>query len=140
MAVRNFALRLRPGADLKAEIAQFVRDHNISAGWIITCVGSLSSYSLRFANQQKADVENAYFEILSLVGTLGTGGCHLHLSVSDEAGATVGGHLLDGCIIYTTAELVLASEEAFIFEREKDKQTGYKELVIYPSEKTDDED
>ena len=29
---------------------------------------------------------------------------HLHIAVADSAGNVVGGHLMDGCFIYTTAE------------------------------------
>jgi predicted DNA-binding protein with PD1-like motif len=54
----------------------------------------------------------------------------LHLSVSDSTGKTIGGHLLEGCKIYTTAELVIASSDEFIFSREEDGTTPWKELQI----------
>ena len=130
MAVQNIAVRLGPGSDLKLELQRLVEGHKIMAGWIVTCVGSLSKYSLRFANQSTASVKEGHFEILSLVGTLSISGCHLHICLGDQNGNTLGGHLLDGCIIYTTAELVIATDGESKFEREIDKQTGWKELRI----------
>jgi len=137
MAVRTFAVRLHPGADLKFEIQQFANQHQLKAGWIVTCVGSLSKYCLRFANQKTASVGEGHFEIVSLVGTLSNSGCHLHISISNQAGATIGGHLLEGCIIFTTAELVIGSDDQFIFEREIDKVTGWKELRIVSGQNND---
>jgi uncharacterized protein len=67
---------------------------------------------------------------VSLVGTLSFDGCHLHVCLSDHTGSTIGGHLLEGCIIYTTAEVIIESNGEFIFERVQDKVTGWRELVI----------
>ena len=43
--------RLKPGQDLKKEIEAYVKAHDIKAGYVITCVGSLTNYNIRFANQ-----------------------------------------------------------------------------------------
>ena len=69
-------------------------------------------------------------EILSLSGTLGAGGAHLHLSVSDAAGAVTGGHLLHGSTVRTTAEIVLGLLPELIFERPVDPTTSHRELAI----------
>ncbi|HEY9804893.1 MAG TPA: PPC domain-containing DNA-binding protein [Leptolyngbyaceae cyanobacterium] len=43
------------------------------------------------------------------------------------------GHLDNGCVIYTTAEIVIGATEEFRFQRTVDEQTGYQELEIqYP--------
>jgi predicted DNA-binding protein with PD1-like motif len=39
--------------------------------------------------------------------------------------------LLEGCRIYTTAELVIGVLPALVYTREPDLQTGYNELTIY---------
>jgi predicted DNA-binding protein with PD1-like motif len=70
---------------------------------------------------------------VSLVGTLSTNGSHLHLAVSDSTGRTIGGHLLDGCRVYTTAEIVLAELPQLDFRRETDATFGYQELVVRPA-------
>src|SRR5687767_3186879 len=115
-----FAIRLKPGDDLKRSIVVFTLDNNIKAGWIASCVGSLTDYSLRFANQHQAATGKGHFEILSLNGTLSLDGCHLHLSISDHIGRTIGGHLLEGCKIYTTAEIILQTTNQYRFNRKTD--------------------
>ena len=42
-----YAFRLPQGADLKAELERFTRDHALRAGCILTCVGNLSQAHLR---------------------------------------------------------------------------------------------
>jgi predicted DNA-binding protein with PD1-like motif len=54
----------------------------------------------------------------------------LHLAFSDSTGRTIGGHLLDGCRVYTTAEIVLGELPGLVFAREKDPTYGYQELVV----------
>jgi predicted DNA-binding protein with PD1-like motif len=125
-----FAFRLKPGDDLQKGIEQIVKQHNIKAGWINTCVGSLTNYQIRFANQTASNSDSGHFEIVSLVGTLSVNGSHIHLSVSDSTGKTIGGHLMEGCKIYTTAEIVISSTDRFDFERAEDGTTPWKELQI----------
>ena len=126
----TYAFRIKPGQDLRQEIENFVKDKNINAGWVATCVGSLTNYNIRFANQPNGSTGSGHFEIVSLVGTLSTSGSHIHISVSDSTGKTIGGHLLQGCTVYTTAEIVLQSSTKFIFKREKDGSTPWEELKV----------
>jgi uncharacterized protein len=42
----------------------------------------------------------------------------------------MGGHLMDGCKIYTTAEIVISSSNDYIFKREKDGSTPWEELQV----------
>jgi predicted DNA-binding protein with PD1-like motif len=130
--MKIFALRLKPNQDLKESLTHFVTSNNIEAGFILTTVGSLKQATLRFANQNDSKVLHNKFEIVSLVGTLSTHGIHLHISLSDKEGKTIGGHLEKGCLIYTTAEIVIGVSEDFIFVRTVDENTGYKELEIQP--------
>jgi predicted DNA-binding protein with PD1-like motif len=130
METKTYAFRLVPGNDLQRSIEDFVREKRIVAGWVVSCVGSLSDYHLRFANQKAGAKASGSFEIVSLVGTISTNGCHLHICLANDAGSTIGGHLLAGCIIYTTAEIIIGTSEEFIFHRETDSQTGWKELSI----------
>jgi predicted DNA-binding protein with PD1-like motif len=96
----------------------------------VSAVGSLNQAAIRFANQKEAASIPGKLEIVSLSGTLGKDGCHLHLSVSDSAGKTIGGHLMPGCEVYTTAEIVLAVLKDLSFERETDPTYGYRELKV----------
>lgn len=124
------AFRLKPGEDLRAGIEAFAKRENIEAGWVMTCVGSLTQTNLRFANQPSGTKANGHFEIVSLTGTVSINGCHLHLSVSDSLGQTTGGHLLLENFVYTTAEIVLGESRRHVFTREKDGTTPWEELQI----------
>ena len=128
--MKIFAIRLKPDQDLKESLRRFINQKNIQAGFILTAVGSLKQATLRFANQAHAQVLQEKFEIVSLVGTLSINGIHLHISLADKNGQTIGGHLVEGCIIYTTAEIVIGTSEDFVFLRTVDEQTGYQELDI----------
>lgn len=128
--VNTYAIRLKPGDDLKNAIQAFVSENYIKAGWIITCVGSLRAYSLRFANQQTATRCEGFFEIVALCGTVSGNGCHLHAALSDSKGSLTGGHLLEGCTVYTTAEIIIGATPELIFQREQDRTTGFRELSI----------
>lgn len=132
---KTHAFRLKPGQDLKNEILQYVKEKQIKAGWVSTCVGSLTNYNIRFANQPEGSSGSGHFEIVSLTGTVSVNGSHLHISISDSTGKTIGGHLLDSNIVYTTAEIVLLSSDDFIFKREKDGSTEWEELQVKDVEK-----
>lgn len=133
-AFRFHPLRLKPGTDLKEGIEAFVKQENIEAGWISTCVGSLTVLPLRFANQPTADTVDGHLEIVSLTGTVSVNGSHLHISVSDSTGKTIGGHLMTGSRIYTTAEIVIGESLQHRFTREADGTTPWQELQIRKKE------
>ncbi len=125
-----YVLRLKPGEDLRKSIEAIVKEKNIEAGWINTCVGSLTDYTIRFANQKEGTHGSGHFEIVSLTGTVSVNGSHLHISISDSEGKTIGGHLLEGCKIYTTAEIVVGTTAAYEFIRKKDGTTEWEELQV----------
>jgi uncharacterized protein len=126
----TYAFRLKPNEDLKKGIDSMVKLYHINAGWVATCVGSLTQYNIRFANEKEGTIGVGHFEIVSLVGTLSVNGSHIHVSVSDSTGKTIGGHLLEGCKVYTTAEIVLQATSKYSFERKEDGTTAWKELQV----------
>ena len=115
------------------EIECFVIEKDIHAGCILCAVGSLTHATLRLANQIDYTHYHGHFEIISLIGTVSIYGSHLHTSISDGNGVTTGGHLVSGCKIYTTAEIVLAVFPDLVYRREPCDQSGYEELVVYPN-------
>ena len=127
---RYHAVRLKPGQDLKVELTQYLREQNIRACALVTCVGSLTEARIRYADRAESSLVPGPLEIVSLVGCGGLGKWHLHLSVSDSQGRTLGGHLLDGNIVRTTAEIVLVELEELEFDRVHDPETGYQELEV----------
>jgi uncharacterized protein len=126
-------IRLRPGDDLKKSVEGYVATNNIEAAVIVSCVGSLNVASLRFANRPEATPVAGKLEITSLVGTLAkSSGAHLHLTVADGDGIARGGHLMDGSLVYTTAEIAIGELPDVRFAREEDSTYGYHELVVHP--------
>ena len=69
-------------------------------------------------------------EIVSLMGTVSEHGSHLHASLAHRDLSVFGGHLRPGCLVNTTAEIVLAELPDTVFTRERDEATGYEELAI----------
>ncbi|MFN2354908.1 MAG: PPC domain-containing DNA-binding protein [Desulfopila sp.] len=93
-------------------------------------MGSLTSAVLRFANQETSERLEGHFEIVSLTGVLSKYGSHYHIAIADERGTSFGAHLMEGCKVYTTAEIVIGIISNCSFLRTFDPQTGYSELEI----------
>lgn len=130
--METLSLRLNPNQDLKTELDRLIERHKIEAACIITCVGSLTTAFLRFANQEKAQRLDGYFEIVSLTGVMSRHGSHYHIAIADEQGTSYGAHLMEGCKIYTTAEIIIGIIPNHSFLRTLDSQTGYPELEVIP--------
>ena len=124
------AIRLKPNQDLKQSLKNFASQENIQAGFILSGIGSLKQAQIRFADQQTSTTLFEKWEIVTLNGTISNQGMHLHITIADQQGKTIGGHLDQGCLIYTTAEIIIGESENFIFSRTFDVQTGYQELEI----------
>jgi uncharacterized protein len=129
--MRNYTFRLKPGQDLFDSIEAFVHQKNIEAGCVLSGVGSLMYATLRLANRDSYSEYDRHFEIVSVTGTVSIHGSHLHLSIADEDGKTIGGHFESGCKIYTTAEIVIAVFDDVVYKREFAEDSGYEELVVY---------
>ncbi|RYG47714.1 DNA-binding protein, partial [archaeon] len=87
---------------------------------------------LRYANQREATVCSGHFEIVSLTATLSRDGVHAHICLADGEGRTFGGHVMRGCLVYTTAELVIGEATDVVFTRPIDPRTTYDELAVAP--------
>lgn len=124
------AFRLKPGDDLREALEQYVSDNAIEAAALVTCVGSLTTATLRIADESVTRTLEGPFEIVSLVGTLSVNGSHCHAAVSDREGRVLGGHLAYGCTIFTTAEIVIVALDDLVFERLEDGETGFRELFV----------
>ena len=112
--ITGHAFRLEPNDALKESLCEvasiiFARmpEKDSSSVFMMTAMGSLKDVTLRLANASKKESSekssgndirrwsDQKFEIISLVGTFSRdGSCHLHLSVSDAAGNSFGGHLM----------------------------------------------
>ena len=128
--MQAFTFRLKPGQDLFNEIEAVVAEKNIEAGCVLSAVGSLTHATLRLANRDYYSEYDGHFEIVSMNGTVSIHGSHLHISISDGDGKTIGGHLVPGCKICTTAEMVLIIFDDVVYMREYSEDSGYEELVV----------
>ena len=122
-------LRLTPGQDLRLAIEAALGQH--TAAFVIQGIGSLSVAQLRYAGIDAVTELRGDLEILTLAGSVAPDGAHLHMSVSDAQGRVFGGHVALGCIVRTTAEILVALLPDHAFSRELDAGgSGFRELVI----------
>lgn len=128
--MRTLCIRLKRGQDLLISIVDFAKENHIKAGVILSGVGCVTKASVRDASGVTIKEINEPMEIVSLMGTVSEKRTHLHISFSKEDLTTVGGHLVEGCIINTTCELVIGVLDEFEFGEEFDEETGYGELKI----------
>lgn len=126
--MKTHSQRLLPGDDLYLELLTLAKEW--PAACLLSCVGSLKLLSLRLAGAEQEKMLQGPFEILSLSGTCCPSGLHLHICVADKEGRVFGGHLKQGSIIETTAEIVVGILDDTCFTREADDETGYLELVV----------
>jgi predicted DNA-binding protein with PD1-like motif len=129
--MQNYTFRLAPGQDLFDSIQAFVMEQHVAAGCLLSAVGSLSHAAIRLADREYISEYEGPFEIVSITGTVSIHGSHLHVSIADGDGRTIGGHFESGCKIYTTAEIVMAVFRDVIYKREFAEDSGYEELVVY---------
>lgn len=129
-----YSLRLQPGAELIEQLRQFIQVNHIKAGWIASVVGSLSSVSLRYAGCEWTSLIEGRFEVIALGGTLDSQFEHLHMSVADETGRVIAGHVMSGNIVRTTLELIIGELCDVEFSRQHCVLSGYDELVITSKE------
>ncbi len=121
--------RLRQGDDLLLSIREYAIQHNIHAAYIGACVGCVLEATLRDASGVTVRHIPEFMEIVSLTGTVSKERTHLHIALSKEDLSTIGGHLMEGCHINTTAEIVLCELPSMVFHPVWDPDTGYQELA-----------
>ena len=123
-------LRLLPNADLRIYLREWAVAQQLEAGFVLSANGSLRQAAIRFANQTESHILLEPLEILSLTGTISLYGLHLHILVADAQGQCYGGHLQPGCLIRTTAEIVIGSTPDLVFRRAVAPETGFLELEV----------
>lgn len=137
-------LRLQPNEDLLESIWSYARVTKMTAASILSGVGSLIQTNIRYANQEESTSLIGHYEIVSLIGNIDyqkihnpdySGSGHIHISVSNENGETIGGHLMSGNLVYTTVELTMLEIQDAIFDRVIDELeeggSGYYELKVF---------
>lgn len=128
--MKQHVFRLRRGDDLLGSIQAYAREHKIEAGYMACCVGCVTRARLRDASGVTLRAIDEPMEIVSVTGTISQNRCHLHISLSKEDLSTIGGHLVEGCMVNTTAEIVLCELDGMRFSKQFDEETGYDELSV----------
>ena len=122
--------RLAHGADLLEELTRIVVERGIRLGRI-EAIGAVQRARIGFYDQEtRAYLYNDLdypLEITLLSGNIsikeGQPFVHAHVTLADEAGRAVGGHLAAGTIVFA-CEFMIQAFEGPVFERRLDETTG----------------
>ncbi len=128
--MRTICKRLRRGDDLLGSIREIAEKEQLGLAVVRSGVGCVSRVRLRDASGVTVREVDEPCEIVSLQGTISAKRCHLHAAFSKEDLSTIGGHLVEGCTVNTTCELVLEELEDWCCDVEQDAETGYDEIVF----------
>ena len=128
--MKTHVFRLRRGSDLLKALQEYARTRRIAAGTVVSGVGCVTRARVRDASGVTVRELNEPLEIVSLMGTLSVARTHLHIALAREDLTVLGGHLMEGCIVNTTAEVVILELDGVRFGAEWDGETGYDELAI----------
>jgi len=138
---RVLVTRLKPGSDLLLSLRDLIEKEGMKAGVILCGVGLLEKACLRNCRALPkeypiTDVDRSFLkferpmEILALQGNVsevkGKPSVHAHVTLSyieDEKIAVVGGHLIEGSIIFGFAEIFLMELEDMEMKKEFDDET-----------------
>ncbi len=144
---RVVVMRLAPGADLLKSLQEIAQQEKLAAGVILSGAGSLSRATLRnvrsFPEEFPITDRNRNYtpkqetlELVSLTGNISLKNgeplihCHVTVSSGTEDGKAYGGHLVEGCIVFSTCEVVLAELTGIEMTRHTDPETRAFELYL----------
>ena len=140
-AGRVVVARLKPGSDLLLSIQEIANKEGVGAGVILSGVGLLGEARLRNCKSlpEEFPITNSNrtylsfhrpLEILSISGNVamaeGSPLVHAHATLSYVEGGgigVIGGHLIEGCIIFGFAEIILMELENIEMEKRYDDET-----------------
>jgi len=133
--------RIKPSSDLLQSIRRLIEENGIKAGVILSGVGLLRKACIRNCKVLPkeypiTDVNRSFLtferplEILALSGDVseveGKPWVHAHIVLSYVEGdeiRVIGGHLLEGCIIFGFAEIFVMELEDIEMRKEFDEET-----------------
>lgn len=120
--------RLSEGEDLLETINLAAKQSNVETG-MFTLIGALKKATVGFYRKGKHETINIDepLEIVSCIGNIslkeGKPFAHAHIALSDEKGEVKGGHVMTGCIVGATGELVLIEAADVRLRRKLDEKT-----------------
>lgn len=127
---RMFFGQLEHGKDLFDELKEFTTKHGVRMG-LVFAIGAVQKACIGYYNQQKKEYQfqtiDKPMEITSLLGNISMKDdeamVHAHVTLADEDGNVVGGHLAEGTIVFA-CEFTVQVIEGNLLRREHDETTG----------------
>lgn len=104
--MRAAPLHLEAGSDVRGTLEMFAAQGN-ATGFVLSVVGNLSRAAFACPGKPGATIHSGELEIITLQGTIGPEGVHLHLSFSDPDCHVWGGHLESGTLVLRGADLLV---------------------------------
>jgi len=127
---RIIVARLMPKEDIVKGTIRTAMEAKVESS-VFSIIGTLRKARLGFflgKGQYKPIEFNESLEIVSLVGNTskkdGEVTVHAHMVVADSEGKAYGGHVMDGCLIDATGELVMIELQDIQLRRKPDVATG----------------
>ena len=126
---RTYIFRMKKGEDLLAAIVDFCPDNQIKCG-VINAIGAVQNATMGYYNQKKKKYDkhvlDEELEIASLMGNVSIMDnrpmVHAHITLSDDEGGIIGGHLMSGTKIFA-CEIFIQELVGNPKVRKKDKAT-----------------
>jgi len=126
---RVIVIRLEPGEDILKSIEKIVAESKLLSGHL-SLIGAVSKVHLGYFNLEEMSYKDFTvdedLEIVSCVGNISRLDegyvVHAHVVASDETGKCYAGHLMEGCTVSVTIEIVIT--EFTEMTRARDERTG----------------
>jgi len=125
---RVFFVRLLEGEDLLDAVNLVAKNSRVKAGFFFL-IGTLKKTNVGFYREGKYETIRVKgpLEIVSCVGNVSLKDnkpfAHAHVAVSNEKGEVLGGHVMPGCIIAASGELVMVEATDVRLVRKMDDKT-----------------
>lgn len=122
-----FVARFLEDEDLLETIALAAKQNDVSSGFF-SIIGTVKKAVLGYYKEGKylPIRKSGPLEIVSCTGNISVKEndelvVHAHIVVSDNGGTAFGGHVLPGCLVDATAEMILVKIESKTLKRKFDK-------------------
>lgn len=134
-------IRIDPGELFLESLQRAIQEEKIRAGVVISGIGSLSVCKIHVVNAgyppnlltrvQKYYEYKGSIELLSVQGIIADGEPHLHITFADENQNVHGGHLENGCVVLTMAEIAILRADSLPAKRVTRHAEKLNQLTYY---------
>ncbi len=134
---RTIVARLYPGEDILQSLQRLVTQYDIRGGQL-SLIGAVSQATLGYFDRERSQYHTFSLkedlEVVSCVGNISrleddTVVVHAHMVTADRDGRCYGGHVMEGCTVSATIEVVITEFDRPLM-RERDEVTGLNLLKL----------